>query len=71
MVHYIIFIRISFVVMEVASGEYDVDLEKAAKTMEIFKPEPPATQSTEENIPVISTLHTPISKFFIKIIQKP
>ncbi|CAF4835791.1 unnamed protein product [Pieris macdunnoughi] len=45
--------------MELASSEYDVDLEKAAKTMERFKPELPATQSVEENIPVISTLHTP------------
>ncbi|XP_047513094.1 ATP-binding cassette sub-family G member 1 [Pieris napi] len=47
--------------MELASSEYDVDLEKAAKTMERFKPELPATQSVEENIPVISTLHTPIT----------
>ncbi|CAH4029323.1 ATP-binding cassette sub-family G member 1 [Pieris brassicae] len=45
--------------MELASGEYDVDLEKAAKTMERFKPELTATQSVE--IPVISTIHTPIT----------
>ncbi|CAG4948930.1 unnamed protein product [Colias eurytheme] len=41
--------------MEVASGEYDVDLEKAAKTMRRFKHEPAATGSAED-VPIISTL---------------
>ncbi|VVC93866.1 unnamed protein product [Leptidea sinapis] len=42
--------------MEVASGEYDVDLQKAAKKMLRFKADPAPTGSYEENVPIISTI---------------
>ncbi|XP_038215000.1 ATP-binding cassette sub-family G member 1 [Zerene cesonia] len=58
--------------MEVASSEYDVDLEKAAKTMRRFKPEPAATGSGDD-VPIISTLPNLLSldtmKTNIKSIQ--
>lgn len=47
--------------MEVASGEYDIDLQKAAKTMLQYKPE--STSSAWEDVPVISSLSNTLSKF--------
>ncbi|XP_049868326.1 ATP-binding cassette sub-family G member 1 [Pectinophora gossypiella] len=56
--------------MEVASGEYDVDLVKAAKTMLRFKPEPPATGSYDDNVPTIPALPSPMD-FPTELKMKP
>nr|XP_026483980.1 ATP-binding cassette sub-family G member 1 isoform X2 [Vanessa tameamea] len=45
--------------MEVASGEYDVDLNKAAKAMLQYKPE--STSREWEDVPVISTFSNTLS----------
>lgn len=42
--------------MEVASGEYEVDLTKAAQTMSQFKPERASNSSWESHIPTIPAL---------------
>ena len=47
--------------MEVASGEYDIDLKKAAKSMIQYKPE--STSSAWEDVPVISSLSNTLSKY--------
>lgn len=46
--------------MEVASGEYDVDLVKAARTMAQFKPEFAGNGSWERHIPTIPALPSPL-----------
>ncbi|CAH0406881.1 unnamed protein product [Chilo suppressalis] len=46
--------------MEVASGEYDVDLIQAAKTMRHFKPEITANSSWEAHVPIIPALPSPM-----------
>ncbi|XP_053613074.1 ATP-binding cassette sub-family G member 1-like [Plodia interpunctella] len=46
--------------MEVASGEYEVDLVNAARTMEQFKPEQLANGSWEPPIPTIPALPGPL-----------
>lgn len=49
--------------MEVASGEYDVDLVKAANTMLRFKPESAANGSIEDNVPTIPSVPSPMGKY--------
>lgn len=51
--------------MEVASGEYNVDLEKAASTMMRFKPEPSDNGSLEDNVPTIPSLPSPMGKYAV------
>lgn len=51
--------------MEVSSGEYDVDLVKAANTMMRFKPEPAANGSYEDNVPTIPALPSPMGKYIV------
>ncbi|KAL0881034.1 hypothetical protein ABMA27_002171 [Loxostege sticticalis] len=46
--------------MEVASGEYEVDLVRAAKTMEVFKPDPTAIRTYEAHVPTIPALPGPL-----------
>ncbi|XP_075974021.1 ATP-binding cassette sub-family G member 1-like [Anticarsia gemmatalis] len=46
--------------MEVASGEYEVDLSKAAQIMTQFKPEPASNGSWERHIPTIPALPSPL-----------
>lgn len=46
--------------MEVASGEYNIDLIKAASTMKNFKPEPTANGSWD-HVPTIRALDSPIN----------
>lgn len=46
--------------MEVASGEYGVDLVKSAQTMTQFKPEPVDSGSWESHIPTIPALPSPL-----------
>lgn len=47
---------LSFPVMEVASGEYGVDLVKTAQTMTQFKPELVGNGSWESHIPTLPAL---------------
>lgn len=47
--------------MEVASGEYEVDLVKVAKTMEVFKTEM-TDASNLEDIPIVPALTNHLSK---------
>ncbi|PZC83637.1 ATP-binding cassette sub-family G member 1 [Helicoverpa armigera] len=46
--------------MEVASGEYDVDLVKSAEIMSQFKPEPAGNGSWESHIPTLPALPSPL-----------
>lgn len=46
--------------MEVASGEYEVDLVKSAQTMAQFKPAAIANGSWESHIPTIPALPSPM-----------
>lgn len=50
-----------FLVMEVASGEHDVDLIRAARVMTHFKYEPTADASLK-NVPVVPALPSPLGK---------
>lgn len=52
-----------FPVMEVASGEYSVDLIKAAQMMTQFKPEPEGNGSWEIHIPSIPALPSPLGMY--------
>ncbi|KAM3963648.1 LOW QUALITY PROTEIN: ATP-binding cassette sub-family G member 1 [Aphomia sociella] len=47
--------------MEVASGEHKIDLEKAADTMKQFKPDPASVGSWDLHVPTIRALHSPLS----------
>lgn len=49
--------------MEVASGEYDIDLSKAANIMLQYKPE--STSSAWEDVPVISSFSNTLSELYI------
>lgn len=48
--------------MEVASGDYNVDLEKTCNTMMRFKTEPSANGNFEDNVPTIPALPSPMGK---------
>lgn len=50
-------------VMEVASGEYEVDLVKASRTMTHFKPEPAADGTWEDHVPTIPSLPGPLGTY--------
>lgn len=51
-----------FSVMEVASGEHDVDLVKAAKSMTYFKPEPSEDGMWNGNVTTIPALPGPLGR---------
>lgn len=59
--------------MEVASGEYEVDLVRAAKTMDVYKPDPAAVRSWDAHVPTITASPSPLGKilFHLKKLRIP
>ena len=55
--------------MEVASGEYNVDLVKIAQAMTQFKPEPVGNGSWESHIPTIPALPSPLGTIYINVLH--
>ncbi|OWR44063.1 hypothetical protein KGM_205647 [Danaus plexippus plexippus] len=47
--------------MEVASGEHNIDLKQAAKTMLQYKPESTSSTEFDDNVPVLSTFSNSLS----------
>lgn len=54
-------------VMEVASGEHDVDLVKAAKTMSYFRPDHLDEGDWSSNVPTIPALPGPLGKLLNQV----
>lgn len=52
--------------MEVASGEYEVDLVKVAKTMELFKTDTTAASNLED-MPIVPALTNSLSKSQLQV----
>lgn len=61
MYYFKVFLIFTFIVMEVASGEYGTSLDTIANTIQLYNPES-TSRSWDESVPVISSFSRSLSK---------